>query len=72
MVASGEARADSDIDLIVEYEDGYVPTYFKIVELGDALSPLFGGRRVDLVSPRTLHWFIRDNVLASAQSIYER
>jgi hypothetical protein len=71
-VAREQARPDSDVDLLVEYENDYVPTYFKIVELGDALSPIFAGRYVDLVFPGTLHWFIRDEVLASAQAIYER
>jgi hypothetical protein len=71
-VARGQARPDSDVDLLVEYEGGYVPTYFKIVELGDALSPLFGGRYIDIVLRNTLHWFIRDQVLASARAIYER
>jgi hypothetical protein len=40
--------------------------------LGDALSPLFGGRYIDIVLRNTLHWFIRDQVLASARAIYER
>ena len=71
-IARGQSRPDSDVDLLVEYEDGYIPTYFKIVELGDALSPLFDGRYVDLVSPQTLHWFIRDEVLDTAKTIYER
>lgn len=71
-VARGEARPDSDIDLLVEYENDYVPTYFKIVELGDALSPLFSGRYVDIVLPNTIHWFIRDEVMATAHAIYER
>jgi hypothetical protein len=69
--ARGQLRPESDIDALVEYDGGYTPTYLDLGALGDALSPLFGGRFVDLAMPNNLHWFIRDDVLSSAVTIYE-
>jgi hypothetical protein len=46
--ASGLERADSDVDLLVEFTPGQAPSAFELVDLRDALSQLFGGRPVDL------------------------
>ena len=70
-IARGEQRPDSDVDLLVEYESGFTPSLFRVVELSEKLRPVFGGRNVDLVLPAEVHWFIRDQVLNSAQTIYE-
>jgi predicted nucleotidyltransferase len=37
----------------------------------DQLSALFGGRSVDLVTPKFLNARIRDQVLAEAEVLYE-
>jgi predicted nucleotidyltransferase len=42
---------------------------FAINRLEDELSELFG-RRVDLVSKRSLHRLLRERVLAEARTIY--
>jgi predicted nucleotidyltransferase len=68
----GEDRADSDVDLLVEYEPDFSPTFFSMSDLEEHLSPLFGGRPIDLIRPKDLHWFIRDSVLSSARTLYER
>ena len=68
----GENRPDSDVDLLVDYEPGHVETLESLDRLETDLSDLFYGRAIDLVKPQLLHWFIRDSVLASAQTIYER
>lgn len=69
--AIGEVEAVSDVDLLVDFRGDRTPTYLELASLGDELSELFGGRYVDLVMPRNLHWFVREEVLASARSIYE-
>jgi predicted nucleotidyltransferase len=68
----GELGPVSDVDILVDYEAGFVPSLFQIVELSERLRPIFGGRDVDLVLPNDLHWFIRDDILDSAKTIYER
>lgn len=60
--ARGEARADSDLDLLVEF-DG--PIGWQIVTLEDELSRHLG-LQVDLVPRRTLRPHIGTRILAEA------
>jgi predicted nucleotidyltransferase len=71
-VSRGEQRPDSDVDILVDYEPGYVPTLFTMENLQQQLSQLFDGRQIDLMRPQDVHWFIRKSVLSSAQVLYER
>lgn len=61
--ARGEAGAKSDVDFLVEMEPGR--SLLDHVALWQDLEELLG-RRVDLVSEKALHWYIRDRVLAEA------
>ncbi|MFP5285126.1 MAG: nucleotidyltransferase family protein [Thermoanaerobaculia bacterium] len=60
---------ESDIDILVEFEPGHVPG-FRFIRLQEELSQLFGGRPVDLVTPKFLNHRIRNEVLKSAQVQY--
>ncbi|HMM33875.1 MAG TPA: nucleotidyltransferase family protein [Thermoanaerobaculia bacterium] len=60
---------ESDVDVLVEFEEGRVPG-FDFVRMQDELSRLLGGRRVDLVTPRALSPFVRERVLRSAVTRY--
>lgn len=64
----GEARLDSDLDLLVEFETGRTPG-FRFFEMQDELSVLFG-RTVDLETPGFLPPDIRARVLAEARVLY--
>jgi hypothetical protein len=64
-VLTDEFGPASDVDVLVEFEPGHTPG-LAITDLEDELSALFGGRRVDVVTERSLHRLIRDRVLASA------
>jgi predicted nucleotidyltransferase len=64
-VLTDEFGPDSDVDVLVEFEPGHTPG-LAITNLEDELSVLFGGRRVDVVTARSLHRLIRDRVLATA------
>ncbi len=61
--ARGNARPDSDLDLLVEAEPAHSPFFPAglIADLEDLL-----GRRVDVVEPEGLHWYLRDRVLKEA------
>jgi predicted nucleotidyltransferase len=61
-------RADSDVDVLVEFEHGHVPG-FAFVDLQDELSALIG-RRVDLHTPGSLSRYFRDRVVREAQDQY--
>lgn len=58
--ARGEARAESDIDLIVEFDAGK-KSYDNFIELCFFLEELLG-RKVDLLTPESLSPFIRPYV----------
>lgn len=61
---------DSDIDVLVEFEPGAVITLFDMVDMQEELAALLG-RDVDLATPAGLSKYIRADVLAQAQVIYE-
>lgn len=56
----GEAGAESDVDILVDFERPI--GFFKFLELEEYLSRLIG-RRVDLVSRRALKPHIGKNIL---------
>lgn len=58
-------RPDSDIDVLVEFAPGHVPG-FALVRMEDELSQIFGGRQVDLVTPKFLNRRIRPQIEAEA------
>lgn len=53
--ARGELKPDSDIDLLVEFEKGKSPSLGGMVEIQEAFTALFGGRRVDVATPAILN-----------------
>jgi len=59
-------RPDSDIDVLVEFEPGHTPGYFKIFDMERELSAMIGGHKVDLRTPKDLSRHFRENVLATA------
>jgi uncharacterized protein with HEPN domain/predicted nucleotidyltransferase len=61
-------RADSDLDVLVEFEAGHVPG-FAFVDLANELSVLVG-RPVDLHTPASLSPEFRDAVLREAEVLY--
>lgn len=60
--------AQSDVDVLVEFEPGRTPglAFFR---LQDELSALLG-RRVDLNTPGSLSRYFRDEVLREARPVY--
>jgi predicted nucleotidyltransferase len=70
-VLRDDFNADSDVDVLVEFEPGWTPG-LGIVDVEEELSHLFGDHRADMVNPKYLNPRIRDRVLASAETIYEQ
>ncbi|TWT46252.1 Nucleotidyltransferase domain protein [Phycisphaerae bacterium RAS1] len=67
--ARGDARPDSDIDLLVEFEPSAQIGFIALARLAHELEALFG-RKVDLVPKDGLKARIRDHVLAEAEVIF--
>jgi predicted nucleotidyltransferase len=66
-LARGEANADSDVDLLIEFEpDG--KTFDRFLALADLLEQLLG-RRVDLVTTEALSPHIGPHILAEAADV---
>jgi predicted nucleotidyltransferase len=57
---------NSDVDVLVEFEEGHVPSFFRLFDMQDELSILLGGRKVDLRTPEDLSRYFRQDVLATA------
>jgi uncharacterized protein len=66
-VLRGEARPDSDIDLLVQFSPG-AKTFDRFLALCDLLEERLG-RRVELVTTEALSPFIGPRILAEAQDV---
>ena len=66
---SGKPRPDSDIDLLVVFDDGARIGLVALARLRNELSGLFG-RPVDLVPKDGLKQALRDQVLAQSRTLY--
>jgi len=65
-VARGEETPESDIDFLVDLEAGC-----SLLDLGGALIKLqeLLGRKVDIVTERGLHWYVRDKIMNEARPL---
>ena len=63
--ARGDARTDSDVDVLVHYRADVRPDLFDFIDLQGHLQGLLG-RPVDLVTPEALSGPLRARVLAEA------
>lgn len=62
---SAEFNPESDVDVLVEDEEGHVPGFFELARMEMELSELLG-RKVDLRTPRELSRYFRDDVVSKA------
>lgn len=62
-LARGEEKAESDVDLLIEMEDGR-----SLLDLSHLLQDMeeLLGCKVHIVEPEAIHWAIRDRVLEEA------
>ena len=67
-VLHGDAKPDSDVDVLVEFEPG-VRVGFRFFDIQEELSDLIG-RKVDLNTPNFLSRYFRDQVLKEAEDLY--
>ena len=61
---------ESDIDVLVEFAPGRAPGLLGVIGMEIKLSPLFGGRKVDLRTPEELSRYFRQEVLDTAEVQY--
>jgi len=63
-------RSQSDVDVLVEFEPGHAPGFFRLYDIEEEMSALFGGRKVDLRTPEDLSRYFRDEVIRQAEVHY--
>jgi len=56
----------SDVDVLVEFEPGERVGYLRMAAMERELSPILGGRRVDIRTPNELSRYFRDDVLRTS------
>lgn len=65
-------RSESDVDVLVEFESAHTPSLFTFSGMSLDLSELLNGKSVDLHTFKSLNKYIRDEVLAEVQVIYDK
>lgn len=60
---------DSDVDVIVEFDERARVGLFALAGMEDELSAILG-RKVDLLTPKSISKYFRDKVLAEAEEVY--
>jgi predicted nucleotidyltransferase len=66
----GELKSDSDIDLLVEFEQNHIPGLISLAGMEIELTGMFG-RKVDMRTPRDLSRYFRDEVVRISEVQYE-
>ena len=64
-VVRGEETPESDIDFLIDYDLEKITPWFPVGLIHDLQDYL--GREVDVVSVKSLHYYIKDRVLAEAK-----
>lgn len=65
----GELQPDSDIDILVEFEQDLTPGLFTIVKMEMELTEMLG-RKVDMRTAEDLSRYFRDEVVQNAELQY--
>ncbi|MEP7292927.1 MAG: nucleotidyltransferase family protein [Chloroflexota bacterium] len=69
-VLRDDFRADSDVDVLIEFEPGKTVDFFTFSDMQDELSTILG-YEVDLNTPNFLSRYFRDQVIQQARVLYE-
>lgn len=68
-VVREDDHPDSDVDLLYVWDTEADPSWHALWQLRQELASLLG-RPIDLVPKESLHWVVRDRVLADARVVY--
>jgi len=66
----GQLGPNSDIDLLVEFEENHTPGLFSIVAMEIELAEMLG-RKIDMRTPEDLSQYFRDEVMQNAELQYQ-
>ncbi len=71
-VLRDDFTADSDVDVLVEFEPGHVPGLITLAGIEEELSEHLGGHKVDMNTLMMLSKYFRDEVVAEAEVLYDK
>ena len=69
-IQRNDFKPGSDVDVLVEFEPGRTPGFFKLFDMEEELSSLLGGRKVDLRTPGDLSRYFREKIKKEAETYY--
>ena len=69
--AYGKPKADSDVDILIEYKKNARIGFFALLDTQYNIEKYLN-KKVDLLTPSGLSHYFRDEVLRRAEKIYER
>jgi len=69
-VLRDDFSSDSDIDVLVDFEEGHTPGFLRVAQIERELSLLLDNRKVDLRTYQDLSRYFRNEVLATAEVQY--
>ena len=61
---------ESDVDVLVKFEEGHVPGLIRLARMERELSEAFEGRKVDIRTAEDLSRYFRKDVVAAAEVQY--
>ena len=67
----GNAREDSDVDVLIDFDPAAHISLFDLAHMLQYLEDATG-KKIDLVPKRSLSKYFRDEVIAESENIYER
>ena len=68
---NGTPSADSDIDVLIDFEPSAVIGYFALSDIKNNFET-FLKKSVDLLTPAAISKYFRDEVLRQAETVYEK
>ena len=70
-VLRDDFSADSDVDVLVEFDPQHTPGLIRLGGMAQDLSDILAGRKVDLLTAEDISDYFREDVLAAAEVQYE-
>ena len=70
-VVNGTAKPTSDVDVLIDFMPTATVGFFKLAQIQRNLQHCLG-MNVDLVTPEAISRFFRNEVIAQAESVYEK
>lgn len=70
-ILSDDFRPESDVDVLVVFDEDHVPGFIGLARMERELSSILGGKTVDIRTPEDLSRYFRDRVVNESKVFYE-